>query len=121
MTNSNNPASTGTALLCLQSANDGDKRPAILSPLVTGQCAEVLSLIRKHGPILSLDLTANHAIPETAARVHDLRAKGFNIITEIVPVVVFRGRERQKVARYSLGCPEWPSPDYLAEHGGQAI
>ena len=51
-------------------------------PLVAGQCAEVLSLIRKHGPVLSLDLTANHAIPETAARVHDLRAKGFNIVSD---------------------------------------
>ena len=89
-------------------------------PLVTGQCAEVLSLIRKHGTVLSLELTANHAIPETAARVHDLRAKGFNIITEIVPDIVFRGRTRHKVARYSLGAPEWPSPEYLAEHGGKA-
>ena len=113
------PAHAGTAPLCLMSANDSNKTP-VQAPLVTGQCAEVLSLIRKHGPVLSLELTANHAIPETAARVHDLRAKGFNIVTEILPTVMFRGRTRHKVARYSLGAPEWPSPEYLAEHGGKA-
>ena len=46
------------------------------TPLVTGQCAQVLQLIRLHQPILSLNLTADHAIPETAARVHDLEPKG---------------------------------------------
>ncbi|MDR3429994.1 helix-turn-helix domain-containing protein [Silvimonas sp.] len=82
-------------------------------PIVTGQCAEVLELIRSSGPILSLELTANCAIPETAARVHDLRAKGFNVQTVILPSVMFRGRERRNVARYSLGVPEWPAPGFL--------
>ena len=115
-----NLASAGTASLCLLPGNSSNDDGVKQAPLVTGQCAEVLSLIRKHGPILSLELTANHAIPETAARVHDLRAKGFNIVTEILPAVIFRGRERHKVARYSLGCPEWPSPDYQAGHGEDA-
>lgn len=83
------------------------------TPLVTGQCAQVLQLIRLHQPILSLNLTADHAIPETAARVHDLRAKGFNIITTIHSEVEFRGVIRRKVASYSLGVPEWKKPDPL--------
>ncbi|MCO6427128.1 helix-turn-helix domain-containing protein [Nitrosomonas communis] len=78
-------------------------------PIVTGQCAQVLSLIRQHGSILSFTLTADHAIPEAAARVHDLRNKGFNIITKIEQKITFRGRIRRNVARYSLGTPEWLS------------
>ena len=83
------------------------------TPLVTGQCAQVLQLIKLHQSILSLHLTADHAIPETAARVHDLRAKGFNIITTIHPEVEFRGVIRRNVASYSLGVPEWRKPDPL--------
>lgn len=84
-------------------------------PLVTGQCAEVLALIRQHGPILSLELTANHAIPEAAARVHDLRNMGFNIRTIINKQVFFRGRPRRNVATYALGSPDWPSPEFSAQ------
>lgn len=80
------------------------------TPSVTGQCAQVLELIRLHQPILSLNLTADHAIPETAARVHDLRVKGFNIITTILPEVEFRGVMRRNVAAYLLGTPEWIKP-----------
>ena len=76
-------------------------------PVVTGQCAQVLSLIRQHQPLLSFVLTADHAIPEAAARVHDLRALGFDVRTRIVPKVIFRGRERRNAALYSLGTPEW--------------
>lgn len=82
-------------------------------PLVTGQCAQVLSLLRQHGALLSLTLTADYAIPETAARIHDLRARGYNVITAIQEEVVFRGCIRKRVAKYFLGTPEWPSPDYL--------
>ena len=77
-------------------------------PLVTGQCAQVLTLIREHQPIISLTITADNAVPECAARVHDLRATGFNILTTIHPTVMFRGVERHNVASYSLGTPEWP-------------
>ncbi len=86
-------------------------------PPVTGQCLQVLSLLRQHGALLSLTLTADFAIPETAARIHDLRAKGFNIITTIQEQVIFRGCVRKRVANYSLGTPEWPSPEYLLDKG----
>lgn len=82
-------------------------------PIVTGQCAEVLSLIRQHQPILSFVLTAEHAIPEAAARVHNLRAKGYNIVTTIHQTVVFRGVERHNVASYSLDTPAWPRPGFF--------
>ena len=81
-------------------------------PIVTGQCAEVLSLIRQHRSVMSLTLTADHAIPETAARVHDLRAAGWHIVTTIAQSVIYRGRERHNIALYSLGVPEWPAPGY---------
>jgi len=75
-----------------------------------GQVGQVLRLIREHQPLLSLILTADYAIPEAAARVHDLRAAGWNVITTILPRVNFRGAERRKVAMYSLGVPEWVPP-----------
>lgn len=86
-----------------------DHRP----PAVTGQCAEVLGLLRTEGCVLSFRLTAELAIPEAAARVHDLRAQGFNVITTILPEVEFRGRIRRNVALYSLGVPSWPAPGFL--------
>ena len=84
-------------------------------PPVSGQCLQALSLLRQHGALLSLTLTADFAIPETAARIHDLRTKGFNIITTIQEQVIFRGCVRKRVANYSLGAPEWPSPEYLLD------
>jgi len=87
-------------------------------PIVTGQCAEVLSLIRQHQPLLSFVLTADHAIPEAAARVHNLRAMGFNILTTILPEVQYRGVIRRKAAFYSLGSPEWPRPGFFDDEGG---
>lgn len=81
-------------------------------PTVTGQCGQVLRLIRELQPILSFTLTADHAIPETAARVHDLRCMGFNVLTTIHPAVEFRGVIRRNVASYSLGSPEWPQPGF---------
>ncbi len=83
-------------------------------PIVSGQCAQVLNLIRRHQPILSLTMTADHAIPEAAARVHDLRAMGWHIQTTIHSSVIFRGVERRNVASYSLGVPEWPAPGFIA-------
>ena len=86
-------------------------------PIVTGQCAEVLGLIRQRQPVLSFVMTADHAIPEAAARVHNLRAMGFNIRTTILPEVEFRGVIRHKAALYSLGSPEWPRPGFFEEEG----
>jgi hypothetical protein len=82
-------------------------------PTVTGQCALVLNLIRRLQPVKSLDISVGHAVPELAARVHDLRCKGFDVRTEIVPAVEFRGEIRRKVAVYSLGVPEWPAPGFI--------
>lgn len=82
-------------------------------PLVGGQCAQVLNLIRQHQPVLSFFMTADNAIPEAAARVHDLRAMGFNIRTTLVPEMEYRGAIRRNVALYSLGSPEWPAPGFL--------
>ena len=88
-----------------------DHRP----PIVTGQAAEVLELPRTEGAVLSFRMTADLAIPEAAARVHDLRGLGFNVMTEILPAVEFRGRIRRNVARYSLGVPHWPAPGFLID------
>jgi len=88
------------------------------APTVTGQRAQVLTLIRQHQPLLSFVLTADHAIPEAAARVHDLRGMGFNIITRIVPTVKFRGCIRRNAALYSLGVPEWPYPGFVPDKEG---
>lgn len=81
------------------------------APIVSGQRAQVLSILRR-GPTLSLSLTADHAIPEAASRIHELREQGFNIETLIQDVVTFRGSERRKVALYVLKHPEWPHPDF---------
>lgn len=104
-----------------KAAHDGGKNSPgdSTKPLVSGQCAQVLELIRTRQPVLSLTLTADLAIPEAAARVHDLRGLGFRILTEIIPEVVFRGAIRRRVARYSLASPEWAPPPFdLA--GGEA-
>jgi Helix-turn-helix domain len=85
----------------------------IRPPIVTGQCAEVLEILRTNSSVLSFELTANLAIPEAASRIHDLRALGFNILTQIEPEIVFRNRIRRKVARYSLGSPVWPRAGFL--------
>lgn len=45
--------------------NDKRNGSTPIHPLVTGQCAEILSILRQ-GPTLSLTLTADYAIPETA-------------------------------------------------------
>jgi hypothetical protein len=84
-------------------------------PIVTGQCAEVLNLVREQQPILSFVLTADYAIPESAARIHDLRGMGYNIITTILPSVEFRGVLRRNVAKYSMGTPEWPRPGFFKD------
>lgn len=87
---------------------------SVKPPIVNGQTKQVLELIRRHQPILSLTMTADHAIPEAAARVHDLRAMGFNVLTTIHSSVIFRGVERRNVASYSLGVPPWPAPGFNA-------
>jgi hypothetical protein len=94
-----------------------DKKKATTPPVVTGQRLLVLDLIRRYQPILSLTLTGDYSIPETAARISELRAKGFNIQRTILPDVDFRGQTRHNVAQYWLGSPEWPRPGFFEEVG----
>ena len=111
MTDKKKPHTAGTDTAQKTTLDSRNSTP----PTVTGQCAEVLSLIRQYPPLLSFVLTADHAIPEAAARVHDLRGMGFNILTTIKPAVEFRGVTRRNAALYSLGSPEWPAPGFFAE------
>lgn len=100
----------------VQAGKVGKAKTAQLNPtppIVAGQCGQVLGLIQQYQPLVSLRLTADFAIPEAAARIQDLRAMGFNILTTIHPTVVFRGVERRNVACYSLGTPEWPRPGFF--------
>lgn len=83
------------------------------SPIIGGQCAKVLPLIRQHQSGLSFFLMADNAIPEAAARVHDLRGMGFNIRGTIVPEWECRGVTHRTIELYSLGSPEWPAPGFL--------
>ena len=96
---------------------ENNQRPDTTPPIVTGQTAWALQLIREYQPLLSFRATANFAIPEFAARVHDLRGMGFNVVTQILPEVVFRGCIRRRVALYSLGFPEWPRPGFFDAEG----
>ena len=84
-------------------------------PFVTGQRAEVLSLLRK-GPILRLSLTVEHGIPEAPARITELKNMKFNIHSQRLGSVIFQGREYKRAALYSLGSPEWPSPDFHTDN-----
>ena len=86
-------------------------------PILDKQQRQVLELISANQPLLSFEMTANCAIPGTFARIHELREMGFNIITQIVQTVVFRGQVRRRVAKYSIGSPAWPSPEFKARHG----
>lgn len=88
------------------------------APIVSGQCAEVLALIREHQPLLALALPFEYGIPQYAARIHDLRELGFNIQTRILSSVSFRDRERRNVAEYHIGTPEWPRPDWQSSAAG---
>ncbi len=114
MTDKKKPHTAGTGTASNRAINHRHH----IAPTVTRQCAEVLGLIRQFQSALSFVLTADHAIPEAAARVHDLRAKGYNIITTILPEVEFRGVIRRNVALYSLGSPEWPRPGFFDEEEG---
>ncbi len=95
--------------------NNEDTSDVTKIPLVDGQCAEVLAILHNR-PTLSFEFTAERAIPQVAARVFNLKEKGYNVITEIKPEIVFRGRVRRHVALYYLGNPEWPLPGFLPEN-----
>ena len=84
-------------------------------PPVSGQCADVLRIIRERQPVPSFELTATLAIPQAAARIHELRSDGFNIVTTIQPAFKFRGVVRRHAALYSMGTPEWLRPGFPQE------
>ncbi|UTH72511.1 helix-turn-helix domain-containing protein [Chromobacterium sp. IIBBL 290-4] len=92
-----------------------DRKP----PTLTGQRAEVMQIIREYGyrsvPLYSLTLTGEFSIPEAAARIHELREMGFNILSIIHPEILYRGRVRRGVAQYVLGTPAWPRPGFFAD------
>lgn len=96
-----------------ESGKETSALPDRTPPTSTGQCGQVLNLIRELQPVVSFDISISHAIPELAARVHELRNAGWNVVTTIRPVVLFRGVERKNVALYSLGTPEWPRPGFF--------
>lgn len=85
------------------------------TPMVDGQCAEVLSILREK-PTNSFEFVFDHSIPRISARIYDLREKGFNVSSITLPEVVCRGRVRPHVALYCLGNPEWPRPGFLSEN-----
>ena len=113
MTDKKKPHTAGTG-----TAQGNSDSHYSIPPIASGQCAEVLSIIRQHQPVLSFTLTADYAIPEAAARIHELRAMGFNVLTTIMPEVAFRGVIRRNAGLYSLGSPEWPAPGYFKNEGG---
>lgn len=113
MENKKKPHTAGTGAASKTTFDSCNLTP----PVVTGQCAQVLGLIRQFQPVLSFVLTADHAIPEAAARVHNLRAMGFNVRTTILSEVEFRGAIRRNAALYSIGSPAWPRPGFFEEEG----
>ena len=113
MTDKKKPHTAGTGTASKTTFDSRNLTP----PIVTGQCAEVVGLIDLLQPVVSFVLTADHAIPEAAARIHNLRAMGFNILTTILPEVEFRGVIRRNVALYSFGSPKWPRPGFFDEEG----
>ena len=88
-------------------------------PTPTGQAAQVLQLIQANPGILCVCLNIEHGITQAGARIHELRASGFNIISQSHECVFYAGRKRRNVVSYSLGSPEWPRPGFFAEGKAQ--
>ncbi len=82
------------------------------APIVSGQCAEALEIVRKHQPILAMALAFEHGIPQYSARISELRDMGFNIKSIPIDCIVYQGRERRNAVKLSMGTPEWPRPDW---------
>jgi len=95
-----------------------------IPPRLTGQRAEVMQILREYAsrnvPCYSLNLTGECSIPEAAARVHELRQMGFNVIPIIHPEIIYKGRSRRRIAQYVIGSPEWPRPGYFNDEGEAA-
>ena len=75
-------------------------------PLLSGQHAQVLKVLQEaREPILSLKL--QRAFPQVGARVHELRAMGFNIMSIKQKPLLFDGARRIGCVSYVLGLPNW--------------
>lgn len=80
------------------------------TPIVTGLSTEILSLL-KQGLALSLNLTADHMIPETTAGIlAPRRSKRGNTETHLQPAAILHERRYQKVTRYILKQSAWSHP-----------
>ena len=65
------------------------------------QCELILGYIREHGSITSREALNHCGCMRLSARIHDLRAMGYNIHMELAKVKI-RGGRTTRVARYSL-------------------
>lgn len=84
-----------------------------IQPIISGQELRVFKIIEANPGVNALELSVVHVVPQYNARIHGLRAKGFNLISQIHPEVIFRGEVRYHVASYTLGTPAWPRPGFL--------
>ncbi|MGL5289310.1 MAG: helix-turn-helix domain-containing protein [Aeromonas sp.] len=80
-------------------------------PRVSGQLADTLSILRR-GPVSTLEFIHAHRITRSSARVHELRALGFNITTHTRRDLPYQGHQYHGIAVYVLQHPEWSQPSY---------
>lgn len=81
--------------------NNNDKPPAL-----AGQHKQIIVMLQEaREPILSLSL--QRQFPQIGARVHELRAMGFNIMSIKQNPIVFDGVRRIGCVSYILGVPNW--------------
>lgn len=65
------------------------------------QCKQILDYLSSGGKLTPLDALQRFGCGRLAARVNDLRREGFDIKSEMVPVLTTTG-EMAHVARYSM-------------------
>ncbi|EKB16215.1 helix-turn-helix domain-containing protein [Aeromonas veronii] len=78
-------------------------------PTVNLRQAKILNL-RRQRPMSSLAFTYEHKLTRAAAKIFELRQKGFNITIHIKLDVQYRGDLYPKSATYVLEHPEWSAP-----------
>jgi hypothetical protein len=65
------------------------------------QCESLLDYLTRHGSITPNEALSELGIGRLAARILELKERGFGIVTEIIEVATRHGTA--KVARYSIG------------------
>ena len=65
------------------------------------QCTQIIEFMKKYGSITQDDATAQIGCKRLAARVKDLRRKGFPIVTNM-ETVLNRNRKPVRYARYTI-------------------